>query len=211
MAERGLRLNDVCIAKGAERLVEVDRHVAPGEVLTVMGASGSGKSTLLSYVIGTLAPEFTGRGRIHLNGQDITDLPPDKRRIGILFQDDLLFPHMSVGQNLAFGLRPGARNRRARIEEALEDIGLAGFYARDPATLSGGQKARVALMRVLLSEPCALLLDEPFSRLDASRRDQIRRLVFDRARAEGLPMLLVTHDAEDATAAGGPVIELGSP
>ncbi len=209
MAERGLRLADVRIARDGEPLLAVDRLVAPGEVLTVMGPSGAGKSTLLSFVIGTLAPEFTAQGRVHLDGRDITDLPPEIRRVGILFQDDLLFPHMSVGQNLAFGLRPGTGDRRARIEAALDEIGLAGFATRDPATLSGGQKARVALMRVLLSDPRALLLDEPFSRLDATRRDQIRRLVFDRARAKGLPMLLVTHDAEDAAAAGGPVIELG--
>ena len=97
----------------------------------------------------------------------------------------------------------------SRIEEALREVGLEGFADRDPATLSGGQKARIALMRMLLSEPCALLLDEPFSRLDATLRAQVREMVFDRAKARGLPVLMVTHDAEDAQAAGGMIITLG--
>lgn len=202
-------MQEVCITREGRALVEIDTHVAPGEVLTVMGPSGSGKSTLLNFVIGALPPEFEARGRVLVNGTDVTDLTTDRRRIGILFQDDLLFPHLSVAQNLAFGLRPGVAARQARIDEALTDIGLNGYGPRDPATLSGGQKARIALMRMLLSEPLALLLDEPFSRLDADRRTQIRRLVFDRARDRRLPVLLVTHDAEDAAVAGGRVHNLG--
>ncbi|MEH6773813.1 MAG: ATP-binding cassette domain-containing protein, partial [Cereibacter changlensis] len=120
----------------------------------------------------------------------------------------VLFPHLSVGGNLGFALPPGLRGaaRRARIAAALEQAGLPGFADRDPATLSGGQRARVALFRTLLAEPCALLLDEPFSRLDADLREQIRSFVLDRARDRGLPVILVTHDAEDARAAGGSVI-----
>jgi putative thiamine transport system ATP-binding protein len=127
-----------------------------------------------------------------------------------LFQDDLLFPHMSVGQNLLFGLREdgNATQRKAMVNDALEEVGLKGYADRDPATLSGGQKARVALMRMLLSEPCALLLDEPFSRLDAALRAQVRDLVFSRAKSRALPVLMVTHDAEDATAAGGEIVKL---
>lgn len=208
----GLRLEHVDIRKDGELLITVDAYVAPGEVLTVMGPSGSGKSTLLSFIIGTLAQDFSASGRIVLNGRDITELPPNQRHVGILFQDDLLFPHLSVGENLGFGLAATVRGRKARaarVEEALGEIGLEGYAARDPATLSGGQKARVALMRMLLSEPRALLLDEPFSRLDTARRSQIRELVFERARAKGLPVVMVTHDAEDATAAGGRVITIG--
>ena len=192
-------------------LLALDATVVPGEVLTVMGPSGSGKSTLLAAVIGTLAPGFTLEGRITLDGTEITRLPPEQRRAGILFQDELLFPHLSVGGNLGFGLPPRlrGRTRHEKIDTALRDIGLEGFATRDPATLSGGQKARVALMRMLLAEPRALLLDEPFSKLDAARRGQIRALVFERARAQGLPVLLVTHDPEDAKAAGGRVITLG--
>ncbi|CAG0910213.1 unnamed protein product [Cyprideis torosa] len=175
-----------------------------------MGPSGVGKSTLLAFVTGTLAPEFTVSGTIFLDGADITDAPPHRRRVGILFQDDLLFPHMSVGQNLLFGLREdgNATQRKAMVNDALKEVGLEGYADRDPATLSGGQKARVALMRMLLSEPCALLLDEPFSRLDAALRAQVRDLVFSRAKARALPVLMVTHDAEDASAAGGEIVIL---
>ncbi|BAQ68362.1 Fe(3+) ions import ATP-binding protein FbpC [Rhodovulum sulfidophilum] len=210
---KGLRLQDIAIARGTEPLIAVDAHVAPGEVLSVMGPSGSGKSTLLAAVIGTLPPGFAMTGRVLLNGREVTGLPPEDRRIGILYQDELLFPHLSVGGNLAFALPRSLRDRkarRARVEAALEEIGLPGFAKRDPATLSGGQKARVALMRMLLAEPEALLLDEPFSRLDTALRDQIRALVFARARDRGLPVLLVTHDRADAEAAGGPVIGLGA-
>lgn len=211
MPDPGLTLSSITIRRDGRTLVDISDHVAPGEVLTVMGPSGSGKSTLLAYIIGTLDGAFAAQGRVILNGTDITDLAPEARHVGILFQDELLFPHLSVGQNLAFGLRAsvkGRAERARRIEAALEDIGLGGFADRDPETLSGGQKARVALMRMLLSGPKALLLDEPFSRLDTERRDQIRALVFDQARAKGLPVLLVTHDHADADAAGGRVHRL---
>lgn len=206
----GLHLNQIGIRHSGHRLMSINTHVAPGEVVTLMGPSGVGKSTLLSAVIGTLSPEFTLSGQIHLNGRDLTGLPPDERCVGILFQDALLFPHLSVGANLAFGLAQGGTRaeRRAKIDAALAEVGLGGFADRDPATLSGGQRARVALMRMLLSEPHALLLDEPFSGLDAELRGQVRQLVFDHAKARALPVLLVTHDAEDADAAGGKVIVL---
>ncbi|MBI1417292.1 MAG: ATP-binding cassette domain-containing protein [Limimaricola sp.] len=209
--DKGLELRDVRIEKDGSALIALDARIGSGEVLTVMGPSGVGKSTLLSFITGTLAPGFSASGRVILDGLDITDLPAHRRRVGILFQDDLLFPHLSVGQNLAFGLRAGGNRdaRQAKIESALAEVGLEGFAGRDPATLSGGQKARVSLMRMLLSEPCVLLLDEAFSRLDAVLRDQVREMVFARARARALPILMVTHDAEDARAAGGQVVTLG--
>ncbi len=208
--DKGLILANVAISKGFTPLLSVSTHVAPGDVLSIMGPSGVGKSTLLAFITGTLAPDFTATGAIELDGADITNAPAHQRRVGILFQDDLLFPHLSVGENLAFGLRPGGSRgeRQAKIADALTEVGLEGFADRDPATLSGGQKARVALMRMLLSDPCALLLDEPFSRLDTALRAQVRALVFARAKARALPVLMVTHDAEDAAAADGEIITL---
>jgi len=185
--------------------------VPPGEVVTVMGPSGVGKSTLLDAIGGHLAHGFACTGRVVLNGRDVTHLPAEARRIGILFQDALMFPHLSVGDNLAFGLSRavhGRAARRAAVEAALDQAGLTGFHDRDPATLSGGQRARAALMRALLAEPRALLLDEPFSALDSQLRGEIRGFAFDHISERGIPALLVTHDAYDAEAAGGAVITL---
>jgi putative thiamine transport system ATP-binding protein len=208
----GLRLEGLRITQGGATLLALDLAVQPGEVTSVMGPSGAGKSTLLAAVTGALGPPFALSGRVRLDGRDVTALPPERRGIGILFQDDLLFPHLSVGDNLAFGLTPRVKGRAARrtaVDAALEEAGLTGMTERDPATLSGGERLRAALMRTLLAEPRALLLDEPFASLDRDRRDRMRRLVFDRARARGLPVLMVTHDAEDAQAASGPVVRIG--
>jgi putative thiamine transport system ATP-binding protein len=205
----GLELDHLRIALAGRGLVDLHETVAPGQVLSVMGPSGSGKSTLLSVLIGQPDAAFDVTGRVLLDGRDLQGLGPQARRIGLLFQDDLLFPHLSVGENLAFALPAtikGRAARQARIDAALEAADLRGFAGRDPATLSGGQRARVALMRCLLSAPRALLLDEPFSRLDADLRRQMREFVFGRVRAEGIPAILVTHDLEDALAAGGKVI-----
>lgn len=178
--------------------------VQPGQILTLMGASGSGKSSVLGSIAGTLGSVAEGAqalrctGSVHLNGEDITHHATAQRRIGLLFQDALLFAHLTVGENLLFAVPPGARAQRlAAVQQALEEAGLPGYGARDPATLSGGQRARVALMRALLAQPKALLLDEPFSRLDAALRDQSRAFVFEHIRARRIPAVLVTHDAAD--------------
>jgi putative thiamine transport system ATP-binding protein len=199
---------------GRELVGPLSLAVAPGECVTVMGPSGSGKSTLLSFVAGTLDPAFAATGAVTLGGRDITHLASHARRVGILFQDDLLFPHLSVGGNLAFALPRAIRDRaqrRHRVEAALVEADLAGFADRDPATLSGGQRARVALMRTLLSSPEALLLDEPFGKLDTQLRHDMRAFVFEHARLRGLPVLLVTHDPSDAQAAGGRIVDLAQP
>lgn len=208
--DSGLCLRDVAISKDGKNLLEVDHNIRAGEVLTVMGPSGSGKSTLLSFITGSMDRSFRAEGTVLLNGHDVTLLAPQERKIGILFQDDLLFPHLSVASNLAFGLSKGGskKERCEKIENALEEVGLEGFRDRDPATLSGGQKVRVALMRMLLSDPHALLLDEPFSKLDAALRAQVRELVFAKATARNLPVLMVTHDRTDADAAAGKIILL---
>lgn len=208
----GLVVEAASLALAGKHLIgPLDLAVAPGTVAVLQGPSGSGKSSLLAWLCGTLDPVFTARGRVLLDGRDITALAPEERRIGILFQDDLLFPHMTVAGNLAFGLPPGRRGaeRHRRIERALADAGLAGFGPRDPATLSGGQRARVALLRTLLAEPLALLLDEPFGKLDMALRTRFRSFVLDHARRRRLPTLLVTHDPADAREADGPVIRLG--
>jgi putative thiamine transport system ATP-binding protein len=208
----GLALDGVEISLDGRVLVgPLTLSIAPGACATVMGPSGVGKSTLLAFVGGFLDSNFTARGRVRIAGNDVTALAPERRRAGILFQDDLLFPHLSVGENLAFGLArhvAGRHARRGAIEAALANADLAGFSARDPATLSGGQRARVAVMRTLLAEPKALLLDEPFSKLDRQLREEFRAFVFAHARARRLPILMATHDPEDAAAAGGPVIAL---
>lgn len=186
--------------------------VRPGEVVSVTGSSGIGKSTLLAGIGGHLAPGFRLGGRVLLDGRDVTGLPAEARGIGVMFQDAVMFPHLSVAENLAFGLAPAVRGRAARraaVAEALAQAGLEGMGARDPATLSGGQRARAALMRTLLARPKAVLLDEPFSALDPALRHEIRGFVLARLRGSGVPALLVTHDAQDAEAAGGPVISLG--
>jgi putative thiamine transport system ATP-binding protein len=205
-----LDLQDVAIsASGKSLFAPLSLSVAPGSITTLMGPSGSGKSSLLAAICGTLDAGLRRTGRITLDGTDITPRSPQPR-IGILFQDDLLFPHLSVGANLAFGLRPGP-GRKARIEAALEEAELPGLATRDPASLSGGQRARVSLMRCLLSEPRALLLDEPFARLDTDLRQRFRRFVFDHTMARNLPVLLVTHDQQDAESAGGAIHTLRLP
>ncbi len=210
--QNALRLEKVRIRLAGRDLLSLSAKVRPGEVLTVMGPSGSGKSSLLAFIGGFLDPAFEASGNVYLAGELVTERPAEKRRVGILFQDALLFPHMSVGENLYFALSPDIRGRVARrkaVEVALLEAGLEGMADRDPATLSGGQASRVAMMRVLLAKPGALLLDEPFSKLDADLRNQIRRFVFEEAKRHQLPVLMVTHDEADARAAGGEVIVLG--
>lgn len=180
--------------------------VAPGEVLTLMGPSGCGKSSLLAALAGVLPAKGPIRlsGDIYLGKRLLSPLPPQARRIGMLFQDDLLFAHLTVAENLMFGMPAhlkGMAARRACALEALAEVGLEGQADKLPGQLSGGQKARVSLLRALLAEPEALLLDEPFSRLDKPLRAAFRTLVFERLKALGIPALLVTHDEEDAPGA----------
>ena len=179
-------------------------EVPPGRILTLMGPSGSGKSSVLAAIAGTLGNVAVGaealrfEGQIHLDDADLTHTPTAQRGIGLLFQDPLLFAHMTVAENLLFAVPPGPRAQRlAQVQQALDEAGLSGYGERDPATLSGGQRARVALMRALLAQPRALLLDEPFSKLDATLRDQFRSFVFGHIRARAIPAVLVTHDAAD--------------
>ncbi|WP_428241836.1 ATP-binding cassette domain-containing protein [Gynuella sp.] len=181
-----------------------DLDIPAGTIATVMGPSGCGKSTLLAAINGSLSHDFLLQGQILLNGENIHDRPMEHRHIGTLFQDDLLFPHMDVFENMAFGIPPGThrRERQLQIETALQEAGLAGFERRRIDTLSGGQRARISLLRTLLSQPKAILLDEPFNKLDQQLRSQFRQFVFDQIRERQIPALLVTHDSQDRPESG---------
>ncbi len=199
-----LILHQASIALDGRPLIRpFDLAIAAGEIVTLMGPSGSGKSSLLALIAGDLDPPFEGHGQIELDGTTLDTLPPERRNIGRLFQDDLLFPHLTVGENLLFGMPRGDRAVRGKMMEmALKDAGLEGFGNRAPHTLSGGQRARVALMRALLARPAAMLLDEPFNKLDAELRETIRGFVFSHISDRGIPCLLVTHDRADVPEGG---------
>ncbi len=179
--------------------------VPPGAILTLMGPSGCGKSSVLASIAGTLVSVSEGlqplqlQGSVQLNGRELSTLPTHQRGVGLVFQDALLFPHMTVAENLLFAVPANGNNaqRQARVQQALQEAELTGMGERDPSTLSGGQRARVALMRALLAEPKALLLDEPFSKLDAALRAQMRPWVFAHVRERRIPVVLVTHDEQD--------------
>jgi putative thiamine transport system ATP-binding protein len=204
-----LALIDISLQLHERELVpRFSAQLAPGEVLALMGESGSGKSSLLAYLAGLLEPPLQASGRVLLEGRDITALPTEQRGVGLLFQDDLLFPHLTVLENLLFAIPHGPRPARVqRAEEALQRAGLAGFAPRLPASLSGGQRARASLLRTLLAGPRLLLLDEPFSKLDANLRQRMREFVWAELRLHRVSAVLVTHDAQDVPA-GAQVITL---
>jgi ABC-type Fe3+/spermidine/putrescine transport system ATPase subunit len=174
--------------------------VAPGELVALIGASGSGKTTTLRMVAGYEMPDA---GRVELDGRDITRLPPQRRDFGMVFQHYALFPHMTVGENVAFGLEArgvGRAERRARAARALANVGLQGATGRPVQSLSGGEQQRVALARALVIEPRVLLLDEPLSNLDPTLRRTTREELRATLHRLGVTALFVTHDQEDAFA-----------
>ena len=187
---------------------EISLEVEKGEITTIMGPSGCGKSTLLSAIVGSLAPDFKLHGDILLEEKSVIEIPMESRKIGILFQDDMLFPHMNIGSNLGFAISRyvSKKVRKEKINKVLETADLKGFYKRDPATLSGGQRARISLLRSLLAEPKALLLDEPFSKLDQELKEKLRNFVFEQINKMNIPTILVTHDPDDS--ACGQIINL---
>ena len=183
---------------GATLVQGLDIALPAGTVHTLMGASGSGKSSLLAAVCGTLAPTMQFQGAVHVMGRRVDHLPTRARRIALLYQDDLLFAHMTVRENLLFAVAAGPHAaREAQVAQALEEVELAGFAHADPATLSGGQRARAALARALLSQPQALMLDEPFAKLDVALRQRMRALVGGAVARRGISALVVTHDPAD--------------
>ncbi|MBQ0922226.1 ABC transporter ATP-binding protein [Hydrogenophaga aromaticivorans] len=178
----------------------VSLRVEAGETVALLGASGSGKSTLLKIVAGLDAPEA---GSVWFDGVDITALPPEQRGFALMFQDFALFPHLNLQDNVAFGLvEQGVRRSEARNQARimLARFGLAGQALRKVWTLSGGEQQRVALARALITQPRALLLDEPFSALDATLREQLRTEFRERITEAGMTAILVTHDEQEARA-----------
>lgn len=215
--QSSLQIKNLQLYRQGELLLSLDEQITGGEILTVMGPSGSGKSSLLNWLTGILPNGFTATGEVWLNDENVSHLPTHLRHIGVLYQDALLFSHLSVAGNIAFAMPQDNNNsaeklnkkqRCEKIEQALEQVGLADMGNRHPDNLSGGQQARVALLRTLLSAPKAILLDEPFSKLDTQLRVDTRQLVFEQIRTHKLPAIMVTHDYSDAEAANGKVIHL---
>ncbi len=194
-----LTLKNVTVAIGAATILHnICLDVEKGEIVCLLGESGCGKSTLLKTIAGLLAPES---GEIYIEGQDAGSMPVEKRDTVIVFQDMRLFPHMDVLENVEFGLkmkRVSRSERRKKALDMLERVGLYGLEKRRVSEISGGQRQRVALARAIAANPRILLLDEPFSSLDASLRSAMRELVCDLHRQTGITTLLVTHDREDA-------------
>jgi putative thiamine transport system ATP-binding protein len=173
--------------------------VESGNVFSLMGPSGCGKSTLLKVISGHLSSDFNYTGSVSLDGVNLCDLEPHQRKVGILFQEDLLFPHLNIWQNLAFALPNSVKGKQRKTEalDALTQIGLHHLANSTADQVSGGQRSRISLLRCLLAKPQALLLDEPFSKLDKHLRDEFRQWVFAQIKAHQLPAIMVTHDLED--------------
>lgn len=189
-------------------LQDISLTVAPGEIVALLGSSGSGKSTLLAIVEGLQQPLG---GSVWFHGQDITRVPPEQRRFALMFQDFALFPHLNVLDNVAFGLveqRLGKPKARVKALEMLTLFGLAEHARHRVWHLSGGEQQRVALARALITQPRALLLDEPFSALDADLRTSLRDEFKARIQAAGMATLLVTHDELEARAMADRAVRL---
>lgn len=208
MSEISLNQLDVRFADGTYGLEDINLHVHAEEFIALVGASGSGKTTLLRTIAGFLAPS---RGTVHIGGREVTTVPPEKRHIGMVFQQHAVWPHMSVARNIAYPLVRAGMPRRQRteaVERVLELVGLAGMGDRRPESLSGGQRQRVALARAVVAEPSVLLLDEALSALDEPLRDSLRRELVSLTRREGLTAVHVTHDRAEALAIADRIVVL---
>jgi len=200
-----LKLNDLTLIQGNFQLT-ASLEVAAGGITAIIGPSGCGKSTLLSAIAGFLMP---ATGSIHWKRDDLTTRPPGDRPISVLFQDNNLFPHLTVADNVGLGLRPDLRldtAQRAKGSMVLADVGLDGMGGRKPSALSGGQQSRAALARVLLANRPLVLLDEPFAALGPGLKKEMLALVRDKLTNAGKTVLMVTHDPADATAVADHVI-----
>ncbi|KYN87823.1 ABC transporter ATP-binding protein [Vibrio cidicii] len=186
-------------ANGDTLFSAFNMNVEKGEIVTLMGPSGCGKSTLLDAIAGHLSAEFNYSGSITLDNEKLDALPAHKRQVGILFQDDLLFPHLTVWENLAFALPNCVKgaDRKTQAMIALKHISLTKLADSFPDQISGGQRARIALTRMLLAKPKVALLDEPYSKLDKDLRVQFRNWVVEQLQQANIPALMVTHDEDD--------------
>lgn len=206
-----LTVNAFSLSLGDKTLIKaLSFEIANGQVLSIMGPSGIGKSSLLHFLSGSLSPNLTTTGEAFLNDEALHTKAIQDRKAGLLQQMPLLFPHMSIIENLLFAI-PADINKPARIamaQNALQKLGIPDKANALPKALSGGQQARVALLRTLLSKPDFLLLDEPFSKLDPALRRDVRTFVLNEIRQANIPALLVTHDPEDAKAMEGECLEL---
>jgi ABC-type Fe3+/spermidine/putrescine transport system ATPase subunit len=188
----------------------LDLEVADGEMVTLLGPSGCGKTTTLRMIAGLIEPTA---GRIYFDADDVTFLPPRKRNIGFVFQSPALFPHLSVADNVAFGLSVKGAKKDAissRVEEMLAMVGLSGYGGRLPAQLSGGQQQRIALARVLATDPRVLLFDEPLSALDRNLRDTLKYSILDLQRRTGKTAVYVTHDQSEAFAISDRIVVMNA-
>ncbi|MEB2493854.1 ABC transporter ATP-binding protein [Peribacillus frigoritolerans] len=212
----GSNKNDVEI-KGAFKqfganvvLNGIDLEVKQGELLTLLGPSGCGKSTTLNLIAGFLDPD---RGEVHIKGNNVTKVPPYKRDLGMVFQTYSLFPHMTVYENLSFGLKlrkVGKAEQKKKISKALELVKMSGLENRYPRELSGGQRQRVAISRALVVEPELLLLDEPLSNLDAKLRHELRAEIKRLQKEIGVTTIFVTHDQEEALSMSDRVVVMNA-
>ena len=186
-------------SKGKPFIENLNLKVNNGKILTIFGLSGIGKSSLINVIAGVSENNLLFTGEIILNNKKITNILPEKRKIGLLLQDGVLFPHLNVEQNLIFGIKKNLTNKEKYllINEHLINANMEGFENRYPNTLSGGQKARIACLRAILSEPAALLLDEPFLSIDPEQRNSFRLFVVNQIREKKIPCILVTHDESD--------------
>ncbi len=199
---------DVSFA-GNPVLVGASLSIERGEVVALLGPSGSGKSTLLRVIAGIIAPDA---GTVTVDGVDVTSMPTHRRGVGMVFQDNQLFPHMTVAENVAFGLKVGgvaAAERRATAESWLDRVDLSGFARRSVGDLSGGEAKRVALARTLAVEPRVVLLDEPLTGLDRDLHDRLTADLATLLADLAVTAILVTHDPDEATAIAGRSLQMG--